>query len=63
MKELNKLIKVCKEFNYDFHIQFYDNEFNVSVQDNNVSIDKDIADVGGYDELKDALTQVLKMID
>lgn len=49
--------------NYNFFIQSWDGEFNVSIDDNNVHVEKEIASVGGYDQLKDALTEILKAID
>lgn len=62
MKELNKLIEVCNTMNYNFFIQFYDGEFNVSVDDNNVQIDPEIASVGGRETLKEALIIILVKI-
>ena len=63
MKEINRLTKVCKIMNYNFYIQFWDGEFNVSIDDNNVQIDKEIACIGGCSELKSAIIQILKRID
>lgn len=63
MEQLNRLIELCNEKNYNFFIHYYDDEFAVSVQDNNVQIDKDIASTGGHYILKDAVIEVLKATD
>lgn len=63
MKELDRLIEVCNTMNYNFFIQYWDGEFNVSVDDNNVLIDKEIASAGGYDNLKQPIIEILKRID
>ena len=63
MKELNALMTLCEQRNYNFFIQYYDGEFNVSIDDNKVQIDKEIASVGGYDRMPDAITEVLKQVD
>ena len=60
MKELNQLIKKCDELNYNFNIQYYDGKFNIYIDNNNHQIETEVRSIGGYDNLKDALTEINK---
>jgi len=59
---MKQLIKICKESNYNFFVQYWDGEFSISIDDNNVTIEKEIASLGGYDSLDEAIKWVLKQI-
>lgn len=63
MKQIEKLIKICDERNYNFNIQYYDGGVNIYISDNGHQIDTDVTSTGGNETLKEALNNILKQLE